>query len=75
MSENFNNSNPLKVLLPDIGDLSNLRNFIEEFQANFLSLRVEREKKINAEEDFEYSDAEEQMLIQVMQWLSAGEEN
>ncbi len=70
-------NNPLKILLPDIGELSHLRNSLEVFQARFLEVRAEKELRISNqdEDEDEQFDAEEQMLIQVLQWLSVGEQN
>lgn len=68
-------SNPLKVILPEVGELSKLRNHIEEFKNRLITIRAEKEQRISKEEDDDIFDAEEQMLIQVLQWLSAGDEN
>lgn len=61
---------PFSVLLPRVGDLANLVNLTEEFQLRLDELRSGAGE---TEDDVKKQIGEEAMLIQVLQWMNAGE--
>ena len=62
---------PLAVLLPPLGDLSQLSGFRQEIQARLDE--VQNAQGAGSEEGVTTRLGEEAMLLQVLQWLNLGE--